>query len=113
MAKMSRSKRLLTALLYLLFLMPSAYSLAAVTELVLLMGHGSGIYSDYGRSSSQVALAIGFMLFYLIWIVFGTTAAALVFSGQWRLWWLGVLGAISLLVMMPTALVFLLGAGHS
>ena len=102
----------LTTLLYLIFLLPSLYALAAITELDFLMGHGHGMYSDYGRNVGQVALAIAFTILYALWVILGTIVAIKVLRGQWGLRSLGILAAVASFVMLPVAAVFLLGVGH-
>ena len=102
----------LPTLLYLIFLLPSLYALAATIELDFLMGHGTGMYSDYGRNAGEVALAIAFTVIYVLWVVFGTIVTIRVFKGQWGIRWLGLLAAVAVFVMFPVAAVFLLGVGH-
>jgi hypothetical protein len=99
--------------LYILFLVPSLYAFAAVTELVLRMGHGVGSYEAYGRTSGEAALAVTLMLLYAIWLTLGTVCAIKVFKRQWKLLWLGVLTVVAWFVMMPAIVFFLLGVGHS
>jgi hypothetical protein len=110
---MYRGRRLLAILVYMLFLVPSGYALVALVELVLRMGHGIGMYSDYGKDPNEAAFAIAVMVAYAIWLVFGTVTAVLVFKERWSLLGLGILSVISLFVMLPIAVVYLLGVGHS
>ena len=102
----------LTTLLYVIFLLPSLYALAAIIELDFLMGHGTGTYSDYGRNAGQAALAIAFTVLYALWVTFGTIIAIRVFKGQLGLRSLGLLAAVAIFMMFPVAAVFLLGVGH-
>lgn len=99
-------------LYYLLFLLPSLYALAALTELDIKMGPGNGFYYDYGRNAGEVALATAFTAIYALWIIFGTIATIRVFKGEWGLHRLGLLAAVATFVMFPVAIGFLLGVGH-
>jgi hypothetical protein len=112
MTKEAPSRGMAT-LLYLLLVVPSLYALAAIVQLDLLMGHGTGMYSDYGRNAGEISLAYAFTFLYALWFILCTIAAIRVFTGLWALRWLGLLAAVSLFVMLPVEIVFLLGVGHS
>ncbi len=97
---------------YLLFLLPSLYVVVALTEPDLLMGHGYRMYSAYGRSAGEVALAIVFTAIYMLWIIFGTIVTTRVFKREWGIRWLGALAAVANFVMSPVAIGFLLAVDH-
>ena len=111
-ANKNPSRQLRAAALFLLFILPSLYALVALVELDLRMGHGIGYYADYGKTAGQVALAIGFTVLYIIWLVVGTLVGVRVFKGHLELRWVGVLALVALLVMLPASAIFLLGVGH-
>ncbi len=105
--------KLATGVLYSVYLLASAWSVLAILELVTHMGHGSGMYSDYGRNPREVATAFGFLVVLLIWLLTGTTIAVQVLRGHLRLRHLGAATAITLFIIAPVTLLYLLGVGHS
>src|SRR6476646_7737773 len=81
-------RRILVIALYVLFLLPSAFALGAVIELIMRMGHGIGMYADFGHTAGEIAQAWAVMLFYAIWLVVGTIVAVRVFKERLGLRWL-------------------------
>ena|SRR5437660_1254279 len=109
----SNRKALLFTVLYLAYLLPGLYSTLAVLELVLLMGHGSGTYSDYGKSAGEVVAAYAFLALNLLWLVFGTTMMVREFRYRIRLWRYVLVLLLAWLVVLPITYIYLLGVGHS
>jgi hypothetical protein len=100
------------SILYLLFLMPSGWSAAAELELVLKMGKGTGMYSDYGRSMNEVILAYSFLSVSVLWLIFGTVLTLQIARRKRGLGCLGLTLPIAFLIILPVNLVYIAGVGH-
>lgn len=85
----------------------------AVLELVLRMGHGTGMYSDYGKSTGQVVTAYSFLAVNFLWSVFGTFIALRVITGRLKLSRSVLILVVTWLVVLPITIGYLLGVGHS
>src|SRR3954470_3106335 len=101
--------KITAGLLYVIYLAASGWSLLAVLQLVVLMGHGSGMYSDYGRDSGEAILAYGFLAALLIWLGVGTVIAVKVLRQQLDLRWLGAAAVGAMLIILPVTFIYLLG----
>src|SRR5437016_4480685 len=98
---------LLSAVLYLIYLIPSLYATAAVFELVLLMGHGVGTYSDYGRNIGEVLTAYAFLALNLLWLAWGTVVAVRVFKHRMKLFWRVLAPVLAWVIVLPITYAYL------
>jgi hypothetical protein len=104
---------LVSAVLYLIYLIPSLYAVAGVLELVILMGHGNGTYSDYGRNIGEVLTAYAFLAINFLWLALGTVVAVRVFEHHMKLFWRVLMLVLAWVVVLPFTFAYLLGVGHS
>ncbi len=98
--------------LFLLSLILAIWSVGGVLELILRMGHGTGMYSDYGKSTGETILASIFLAINSAWLLFDTFIAIRVFKRNLGLRWLGAAVVFSIILFVATG-VYLLGVGHS
>ena len=71
------------------------------------------MYSDFGKTSGQVAMVVAFFLMDILWFVLGTIIAIRVFRNQLRVRWLGLIVLVTVIAIFPLTFAYLLGVGHS
>jgi hypothetical protein len=105
--------RILTGILLLIFVVPTVWSVGAVVELVAFMGRKGSNYPAYGTTPDEVLAAYTILLLLLVWTISGTIVAIRVLRKTMNRRWLQLVAGVSILVLMPLTVVFLLGAGRS
>ena len=105
-------KPLVIAILYVLFLVPSLWSLGAVLDLVLNIGKSTSNYAGYGLAAGETLTAYAVLSVIVLWLCLGTVLTVLIFRKRIRSYWMWALPAIGSFVIFPATVVFLLGAGH-
>ena len=99
------------ATLYLVFLVPSGWSVLADLELVLKMGRGTGMYSDYGRTAAEATWAYSFLCVSVLWLVFGTVLAVQIARRKLGAGCLMLTLPIAFLIICPINLIYIAGLG--
>jgi hypothetical protein len=100
------------AALYLVFLMPSGWSVLADLELVLNMGRDTGMYPDYGRTTVEAIWAYSFLCVSVIWLTFGTVLTLQIARRKLGTGCLWSTLPIAFLIICPANLIYLAGLGH-
>jgi hypothetical protein len=104
---------ILTIILFLVYLVPSVWSLYGILDLVTSMGRHGSNYPAYGISPGQVLTAYAVLLTIVLWLLAGMIVTGFVIRRKLNMHWLGVVSALSALVVLPLTFVYCLGAGYS
>jgi hypothetical protein len=98
--------------LALSYFLGSLYSTLAMLELVLRMGNGTGMYSDYGKSTGEIFVACAFLGLNFLWLAIGIFIVLQGIAGHMRTSVCVAGLVLTWLVVLPVTIVYLLGVGH-